>query len=652
MVGEPIENTEEDDASFCESVGQQILTTFNKLSPTEQDKIVCLIRQLIPFDESIGSAIVFTSALEAVVGFMFFRAIRSAIEQKKDVAPPSFLEFLGEGPGEAEKVFKESFPLADSPEAVERFLSDIVGILVPARPSGDLLSLAEGVQSWRGNPEFYKLFGESYDSALEKMEPGWLKSYFLRQSAGEKRAKAVGDFIIDMVVLVDQTLLEFWKGGQRPGEQRKNPNWPEDVWSAFAQTDCCLFHAWGLASVLRNDKSDEFLEGDSADPARRYMVTTVDKGFHGLLHRVAQAASAVEKVESELIAASKHAGTLSVQLGDSHGSCWHAAVLAWSKSVVHKAALATDPLHAMQETLKGMAQPLKEGSIAQNIKAVAAELRDLPDIDLQATSSRLKAEASLLVEQRRAQGSAGKAVQSEGNDIDLDRKFMERAVEEARKSRNEDNRVHPKVGVVIVKDGNELAAAYRGELSAGEHAEFTALEKKLADVEIAGATVYTTLEPCTSRNHPKLPCAVRLVERKVKRVVIGMLDPNVKISGKGVHRLREANVAVDLFPSALMSMIEEMSREFIRHHKNGAEPVPLENCLPRVPVGMLMGETPVRRKGTERRQVGGKFWLEQNCGDRRNRGWQSFSPYRQRGAAPAWNIPRGGCKAASKTRRP
>jgi pyrimidine deaminase RibD-like protein len=152
------------------------------------------------------------------------------------------------------------------------------------------------------------------------------------------------------------------------------------------------------------------------------------------------------------------------------------------------------------------------------------------------------------------------------NERYVDRKFMERAVEEARKSKAEDERVHPKVGVVIVKDGRELATAYRGELGDGEHAEYTALEKKLTDETIAGATVYTTLEPCTTRNHPKVPCADRLIERKVSRVVIGMLDPNSEISGKGVRKLREANTAVGLFPRDLMSKIEEMNREFTRHH--------------------------------------------------------------------------------------
>ena len=151
-------------------------------------------------------------------------------------------------------------------------------------------------------------------------------------------------------------------------------------------------------------------------------------------------------------------------------------------------------------------------------------------------------------------------------DSDFDRKFMEKAVKEARKSVDEDGRVHPKVGVVVARGGKELAGTHRGEVASGDHAEFTALEKKLADEAVAGATVYTTLEPCTTRNHPKLPCADRLIERKVKRVVIGMLDPNPQIRGIGYQKLRNANIAVDLFDDDLKAEIEDMNREFMRHH--------------------------------------------------------------------------------------
>jgi pyrimidine deaminase RibD-like protein len=145
-----------------------------------------------------------------------------------------------------------------------------------------------------------------------------------------------------------------------------------------------------------------------------------------------------------------------------------------------------------------------------------------------------------------------------------ERMFMELAIEEARRSVIEDGRIHPKVGAVVVKDGKVLASAHRGELGKGDHAEYTALEKKLADKTAVGATVYTTLEPCTTRNHPKVPCAKRLVERKVKRVVIGTVDPNPDISGKGILLLRNHNIQVSLFPDDLMSAIEELNRDFNR----------------------------------------------------------------------------------------
>lgn len=147
----------------------------------------------------------------------------------------------------------------------------------------------------------------------------------------------------------------------------------------------------------------------------------------------------------------------------------------------------------------------------------------------------------------------------------IERRHMELAVEEARKCSSEDSRPRPKVGVVVVKDGVVLAAAHRGQLGQGEHAEFTALEKILEEQSIAGAVVYTTLEPCTTRNHPKVPCVQRLIERKVARVVIGMLDPDPRISGRGVVGLRDANIGVDLFPDDLKSQIEELNREFRRH---------------------------------------------------------------------------------------
>jgi pyrimidine deaminase RibD-like protein len=146
-----------------------------------------------------------------------------------------------------------------------------------------------------------------------------------------------------------------------------------------------------------------------------------------------------------------------------------------------------------------------------------------------------------------------------------ERKWMEHAVQEAKKSRDEeDSRVHPRVGVVVVKGAKVLATAYRGEKKLGEHAEYTALERKLADGEVTGATVFTTLEPCTSRRHPKTPCAKRLIERKVDRVVIGMLDPNKEIRGTGEWQLAEHNIKIGRFDSDLMQSLMDLNRDFIR----------------------------------------------------------------------------------------
>ncbi len=155
-----------------------------------------------------------------------------------------------------------------------------------------------------------------------------------------------------------------------------------------------------------------------------------------------------------------------------------------------------------------------------------------------------------------------------------DRHFMELAVSRARESRAEDARPHPFVGAVAVREGIILGEAFRGELGHGHHAEFSLLEEKLKGEILAGATVFTTLEPCTTRTHPKIPCAERLIERGVARVVIGVLDPNPQIRGLGVIRLREARIAVDFFEADLVLQLEELNRDFTRAQRQ-PKPIPL-----------------------------------------------------------------------------
>ena len=101
-------------------------------------------------------------------------------------------------------------------------------------------------------------------------------------------------------------------------------------------------------------------------------------------------------------------------------------------------------------------------------------------------------------------------------------KFMKDAIEMEKKSVSEKGKLSPKVGAVLVKDGVKLGEAHRGELGDGDHAEYTLFEKKLNGQDISGAILFTTLEPCTSRNKHK-PCSDWIIEKKIGKVYIGLL---------------------------------------------------------------------------------------------------------------------------------
>jgi len=89
----------------------------------------------------------------------------------------------------------------------------------------------------------------------------------------------------------------------------------------------------------------------------------------------------------------------------------------------------------------------------------------------------------------------------------------------ARKSVPEDERIHPRVGVVIVKDGRVPRDLPIVANSPSAMVNLFALEKKLADVSLAGSNGFTRLlNPALRGITPKFPCATRLAERKVARV--------------------------------------------------------------------------------------------------------------------------------------
>src|SRR5262245_27606047 len=100
---------------------------------------------------------------------------------------------------------------------------------------------------------------------------------------------------------------------------------------------------------------------------------------------------------------------------------------------------------------------------------------------------------------------------------------------------------NPAVGCVIAKDGNVVG---RGWTQKGRqaHAETEALAR--AGERAMGATAYVTLEPCCHHGRTP-PCADALIAAGVSRVVIALEDPDPRVKGGGIARLRAAGIEVE-----------------------------------------------------------------------------------------------------------
>ena len=103
---------------------------------------------------------------------------------------------------------------------------------------------------------------------------------------------------------------------------------------------------------------------------------------------------------------------------------------------------------------------------------------------------------------------------------------------------------NPNVGCVVVTGKGEIVGRGSTELGGRPHAEAIALEQ--AGKKAAGSTVYVTLEPCAHESPRGPACADLLVKANPARVVIAMRDPDPRINGKGIRRLRDSGIEVKL----------------------------------------------------------------------------------------------------------
>ncbi|HEV8293679.1 MAG TPA: bifunctional diaminohydroxyphosphoribosylaminopyrimidine deaminase/5-amino-6-(5-phosphoribosylamino)uracil reductase RibD [Tepidisphaeraceae bacterium] len=120
--------------------------------------------------------------------------------------------------------------------------------------------------------------------------------------------------------------------------------------------------------------------------------------------------------------------------------------------------------------------------------------------------------------------------------------FMRRALELAARGRGSVE-PNPMVGCVIVQGGRVIGDGYHQQFG-GPHAEREALDACRESPR--GATVYVTLEPCCHTNKKTPPCVPALIEAGVAKVVVGCLDPNPQVAGKGIESLRTAGIDVKI----------------------------------------------------------------------------------------------------------
>jgi diaminohydroxyphosphoribosylaminopyrimidine deaminase / 5-amino-6-(5-phosphoribosylamino)uracil reductase len=118
-----------------------------------------------------------------------------------------------------------------------------------------------------------------------------------------------------------------------------------------------------------------------------------------------------------------------------------------------------------------------------------------------------------------------------------DEQWMRRVLRLAEKGRGRTS-PNPMVGAVLVKRGEVVGEGYHVRAGA-DHAEVIALRQ--AREKARGATLYLNLEPCTHYGKTP-PCAPAVIGAKVKRVVIGMEDPNPLVRGRGLESLKRAGI--------------------------------------------------------------------------------------------------------------
>ena len=143
-----------------------------------------------------------------------------------------------------------------------------------------------------------------------------------------------------------------------------------------------------------------------------------------------------------------------------------------------------------------------------------------------------------------------------------DQSWMAKAIELAQKGRGHTS-PNPLVGALVVRNGKLISQGYHAAFG-GPHAEAVALRK--AGMRAKGATLYVTLEPCSSWGKTP-PCVDQVIASRVAKVVVGSLDPNPRNHRAGIRKLRQAGIKVQV--GILAEQVETQNEGFFKVMRTG-----------------------------------------------------------------------------------
>jgi diaminohydroxyphosphoribosylaminopyrimidine deaminase/5-amino-6-(5-phosphoribosylamino)uracil reductase len=146
-----------------------------------------------------------------------------------------------------------------------------------------------------------------------------------------------------------------------------------------------------------------------------------------------------------------------------------------------------------------------------------------------------------------------------------DEKYMRRCLQLARNGQ-QNAKPNPMVGAVIVSaDGRIIGEGYHVRCGEG-HAEVNAFASVRAEDEplLKEATIYVSLEPCSHYGKTP-PCADLIIQKGVRRAVVGCVDPFAEVQGRGIRKLREAGIEVTV--GVLEAECKALNRRFFIFHR-------------------------------------------------------------------------------------